>query len=111
METKKPPVDLESEFAYHKYRLELIEDCRRKLEEIRDALDEVVSHQTLRATVLYFAKDAFERCIEIYDYSIVAATALRKYKAAVRVIRMLLLLILVSNFITGVVAWLLFSSR
>lgn len=106
----KPPVDLESEFAYHKYRLELIEDCRQKLAEVEEALQEVMSHQTLRAIVMYFAKDSFERCVEIYDYSIVASKALRKYKAAIRIIRVLLLFILISNFTTGFVAWLLLRS-
>lgn len=99
--------NIEAEFLDHKYRLEVVEECRKNLQQIEESLADVLSLQKLRQVALYFAKESLERCVEIYDYSLIASKAVNKYKSALRAVEVLLVLILVSNFITGCTTWLL----
>lgn len=104
--TQQSP-DLESEFAYHKYKLDLVEECRQNLSQIQQSLEGVSNTQTLRSVAVYFAKESFERCVEIYDYTIVAKRAVIQYKTAVRAVEFLLLMVVLTNLITGFVVWLI----
>ena len=99
--------DLDSEFAYHKYRLQVIEECRSNLAQVQESLEGVTNPTTLRTIALYFAKESFERCVELYDHTVVAGAAVAKYKAALRAVEVLLVLIVVTNLFTGGLLWLL----
>lgn len=106
--TKKTP-ELETEFAYHRSRLQLIEESRSALENIDNKLDSIDDLPELRMVASEMAKTSLERSIEIFDYALLALLHEARYKKAIAAFVTLFFLALLSNLIVGSIAFYLGS--
>ncbi len=98
---------LVKEFEYRKKKIELIEDGRKAIDSIQEQLAAEDSIEVLRRTAATFAAQGINQVIENVDNAIVAFEAARKYKSALNAVKMLLVLLVLSNFLTALVLWLI----
>lgn len=90
---------LETEFAYHKYKMQVREESRKAYLELQQALDETYDVNELRDTAKIMAKSAFEQACENYDFAICAAVCESKYKRAIAFTNLITFALLISNLI------------
>ncbi len=98
---------LVKEFEYRKKKIELIEDGRKAIDSIQEQLAAEDSIEVLRRTAATFAAQGINQVIENVDNAIVAFESARKYNSALNAVKMLLVLIVLSNLLTALVLWLI----
>jgi TPP-dependent indolepyruvate ferredoxin oxidoreductase alpha subunit len=108
-ETEKPEIDMSlvHEFEYRKKKIQVIEEGKQCINRVREALAEQTDIDVVRETALIFAQSGIDLAIENIDTAIQAFTSVRKYNSAISAMKFLLLLLVLSNILTGVMMWLI----
>lgn len=96
--------NLDNEFAYHKYKLQLTENNRKHLQALKTELDGISSTNELRAVSLAFAELYVGETTKAYDNLLVIGVLGRRYKIAVTLVALLFWVWIIS--IVSFIAWL-----
>jgi hypothetical protein len=107
--TEMPAIDmaLVHEFEYRKKKIELKAEANEAIGRIRAALNAEDDIEAVKEAAIVFAQQGMNLVIENVDNAIVALESTRKATTAQNAMKFLLLLLLLSNVLTGLIVWLI----